>query len=410
MADTECVRRVASRIMETRRRGDAVVAIVSAMGDATDNLIELAREITPQPVDREMDMLLATGEQVSVALLAMALHARGAEAVSLTGPQAGIYTDAAHRKAKIISINPRCILSYLRRGRVVIVAGFQGATPCADIATLGRGGSDTTAVALAAALHADRCQIYTDVEGVYSADPRVVPMARKLDEIAYDEMLELASVGARVLMSRSVEFAKKFGVEIEVLSSFVKKPGTIVKAEVKGMEDIVVRGISADVDQVKMTVAGVPDRPGMAARIFHALAAAGINVDMIVQNTSARGATDISFTLHDDDVYNAERVLSGVARAVKGEKVTVDQDIAKVSVVGVGMRGHYGVAFRMFKALADKKINILMISTSEIRISVVVRKNLADKAVLTLHRAFQLECPVKAAAVKRGKHYAKKTR
>ncbi len=410
VANPDCVRRVAERVLDARRQGNAVVVIVSAMGDTTDDLISLAHQITPNPSDREMDMLMATGEQVSVAVLAMALHARGAAAVSLTGPQAGIYTDAVHRKAKIMKINPRRILRHLRDGEIVIVAGFQGATPRDDIATLGRGGSDTTAVALAAALHADRCQIFTDVDGIYSADPRVVRNARKLDEIAYDEMLELASLGARVLMSRSVEFAKKYGVEIEVLSSFNRKPGTLVKEEVAQMEDIVVRGVSADMEQVKMTVAGVPDKPGMAARIFRELAAASINIDMIVQNTSAQGRADISFTLHQDDERQARRVLDRVVRAVKGEQVAADADIAKVSVVGVGMRGHSGVAFRMFRKLAEQNINILMISTSEIKITVVVRKKLAERAVRALHQAFGLSKAARRRLpprVKKGGRHAK---
>lgn len=410
VADPECVKRVARRIATCRKQGNAVVVIVSAMGDTTDNLIGLAKKIIHHPREREMDMLLATGEQMSVAILAMALHAIGIEAVSLTGPQAGIRTDAVHGKAKITDIDPERVHAYLRAGNVVIVAGFQGLTPCSDIATLGRGGSDTTAVALAAALHADLCQIFTDVEGIYSADPHVVRDARKLNEIAYDEMLELASLGARVLMCRSVEFAKKYGVKIEVLSSFVEKPGTIVKAEVKDMENIVVRGISADIDQVKMTVAGVPDKPGMAARIFQALASAGINVDMIVQNTGADGTTDISFTLSNGDVHQSEQVLAAAARSTKSEAVTVDSDIAKVSLVGVGMRSNYGVASKMFKALADKNINILMISTSEIRISVVVRASMADMAVRTLHKAFGLERPHQPCRDMKGGKHAKKTR
>ncbi len=413
VADPDCVRRVARRVLATQRRGNAVVAIVSAMGDATDNLVALAHRITPNPSPREMDMLMATGEQVSVAVLAMALHAMGAQAVSLTGPQAGIFTDTMHRKARITRINPERILRHLREGHIVIVAGFQGATPCDDIATLGRGGSDTTAVALAAALHADRCQIFTDVEGIYSADPRLVKDARKLEEIAYDEMLELASLGARVLMSRAVEFAKKYGVEIEVLSSFSSKPGTLVKEEVAHMEDIVVRGVTAEQEHVKLTVAGVPDRPGMAARIFGQLAAAGINIDMIVQNTSAQGLADISFTLHQDDEAQARSVLARAVRAVNGGQVAADADIAKVSVVGVGMRGHSGVAYRMFRELARLNINILMIATSEIKITVVVRKKHAVRALRALHHAFGLQQPSRRRLTPRltkGGSHAKTTR
>ncbi|MDO9540979.1 MAG: aspartate kinase [Kiritimatiellia bacterium] len=390
VANPECIQRVAGRILEEKKKGNDVVVIVSAMGDTTDGLISLARQITPEPSDREMDMLMSTGEQVSVALLAMALHAKGAEAVSLTGPQAGIRTDSMHRKAKIISINPKRVFGHLKDGHIVIVAGFQGLTPAQDIATLGRGGSDTTAVALAAALKADCCQIFTDVEGVYSADPRIVKEARKLDEISHDEMLELASLGARVLMSRSVEFAKKYGVRLEVLSSFTKKPGTVVKEEVKSMEDVIVRGVSADKDQVKVTLEDVPDRPGVAARIFKELAGASINIDMIIQNSSASGRTDISFTVPDEDLGRTKNLIKSVSKAIGFKSINVDNDIAKVSVVGVGMRGHSGVAFQMFKALAGKNINILMISTSEIKISVIIRKKYANLAMKTLHKAFKL--------------------
>ncbi len=413
VADPDCVRRVARRVLETQRQGHAVVVIVSAMGDATDHLVALAHRITPNPSGREMDMLMATGEQVSVAVLAMALHALGARAVSLTGPQAGIFTDAMHRKAKIMRIQPARIRRHLREGAIVIVAGFQGATPRDDIATLGRGGSDTTAVALAAALRAGRCQIFTDVDGIYSADPRLVPDARKLNEIACDEMLELASLGARVLMPRAVEFAKKYGVEIEVLSSFTRKPGTVVKEEVAHMEDIVVRGVTVEEEHVKLTMAGVPDKPGMAARLFGRLAAAGINVDMIVQNTSARGLTDISFTLHQDDEGPAREVLSQLVRQTQGEQVTADADIAKVSVVGVGMRGHAGVAYRMFHELARQHINILMIATSEIKITVVVRKRHAARALRSLHRTFGLHQSPRRRRTPRpskGGHHAKTTR
>jgi len=403
VADAGCIRRVASRILETYQGGHQVVVIVSAMGDTTDDLIKLAHQITATPSDREMDMLMSTGEQVSVAMLAMALHAMGAEAVSLTGPQAGIFTDAMHRKAKIMGINPRRIRKHLKAGQIVIVAGFQGQTPGHDIATLGRGGSDTTAVALAAALKADRCQIFTDVEGVYSADPRIVKQACKLNEIAYDEMLELASLGAKVLVSRSVEFAKKYGVELEVLSSFSKVPGTIVKEEVKSMEDIIVRGVSVDKDEVKITLAGVPDHPGVAARLFKDLAGASINIDMIVQNISAQGITDISFTVPEEDLAKTRRVMQTAAKSAGVQAVNVDADIAKVSIVGVGMRGHSGVAFQMFKTLAEQGINILMISTSEIKISVIVRKALADKAMIALHKAFRLD----KSRVARGKPTAR---
>ena len=390
VANPECLRRVADWVLDVKKNGNDVVVIVSAMGDTTDDLITLAHQITPEPDDREMDVLMATGEQVAMALLTMALHAKGADAVSLTGPQAGIRTDAMHRKAKIMAIDTRRICRHLREGHIVIIAGFQGLTPNQDVATLGRGGSDATAVALAAARKADRCQVFKDVEGVYSADPRIVKDARKLDEISYDEMLELAGSGAQVLMSRSIEFAKKYGVQLEVLSSFKKKPGTIVKEEVKSMEDVIVRGVAVDKDQVKITLEHVPDKPGVAARIFKEFAGAGINIDMIIQNSSASGRADISFTIPKDDLGKVKHLMRSAVAKAGFKSISMDGDIAKVSVVGVGMRGHTGVAFQMFKALAEQNINILMISTSEIKISVIIRKKFANLAMKTLHRAFKL--------------------
>jgi aspartate kinase len=387
VADVECMKRVAGRILEAKKKGHRVVVVVSAMGDTTDDLIDLAKKVHAEPDDRELDMLMATGEQISSAVLTMALHSLGAKAVSLTGPQAGIFVDSVHRKAKITAIKPDRIMKFLRAGHIVIVAGFQGLNPDADIATLGRGGSDTTAVALAAALKADRCQILKDVEGVYTANPRVVPDARKLDEIAYDEMLELASLGSEVLQSRAVEFAKKYGVELEVLSSFTYAPGTVVREEVAQMEDIVVRGIASDKKQNKLTVQHVPDRPGVAAKVFKALAVASVNVDMIVQNVSEKGFTDISFTINEDDLPKA---IDALSRKIGGRGSDVDKDIAKISIVGVGMRSHSGIAFRMFDALAKNNVNIEMISTSEIKISVVIRKADADRAVKALHKAFGL--------------------
>lgn len=386
VADVVCMQRVARRIQKTRDAGNQVVVVVSAMGDTTDDLIELAKKIHPEPNDREMDMLMASGEQISAAVLAMALHAAGVDAVAMSGPQAGIFTDAVHLKAKIREIKPQRIFEQLKQKRVVVVAGFQGLNPNADIATLGRGGSDTTAVALAAALKADRCQILKDVDGVFTANPRVVAEARKLDEISYDEMLELASLGAEVLQSRAVEFAKKFGVVLEVVSSFHEKPGTLVREEVKDMEDIVVRGVAADKGQAKVTVSSVADRPGVAAALFKELAGAHINVDMIVQNVSEQGHTDISFTLPRTELAKARKVLSGL----KLEKIGVDEEIAKVSIVGVGMKSHSGVAYRMFEALAKANINIGMIATSEIKISVVIKKDKADIATQVLHKVFGL--------------------
>ncbi len=390
VADAARICNVAGRILASRRAGHSVVAVVSAMGDTTDDLIELARQIHSRPADREMDMLLATGEQAACALLAMALHARGATAIAMTGPQAGIFVDNAHTRAKIQAVRPERIQRHLRRGEIVIVAGFQGLNRRNDIATLGRGGSDTTAVALAAALKADRCQLFKDVAGVYTADPRVVRSARKLDEIAYDEMFELASLGADVLQARAVEFAKNHKVVLEVRSSFNRRPGTIVREEVHTMEDIVVRGVTADQKQAKLTVQGVPDRPGVAAKVFKRLAAAQVNVDMIVQNVSAPGKTDISFTVPRDELPQAQEALEKHERALRSCRITVDREIAKVSLVGVGMRSHSGVAHRMFAALAAQRINIEMISTSEIKISVVIRRKQSDAAVRALHRAFGL--------------------
>ena len=391
LADVECMQRVAHRIYETRKQGNDVVVVVSAMGKTTDEFINLARQINPQPDDREMDMLMSAGEQISSAILTMALHALGAEAVSITGGQAGIYTNDVHTKAKIQRIEPERIFSQLRQGCSVIVAGFQGLTSEANVATLGRGGSDTTAVALAAALKGDRCQIYTDVDGVYTADPRKVSSAVRLDEIAYDEMLELASLGARVLQSRAVEFGKKYDVELEVLSSFTGNPGTVVKQEVQAMEDIMVRGVAADEKQAKVTVKQVSDKPGSAARLFKILAAENINVDMIVQNVSAEGHTDISFTVPSDDLHHVKSVVDGIPAELGAGGWEFDDNVAKVSVVGVGMKSHSGVAYKMFDSLAKADINIEMIATSEIKISVVISRSLAQKAQQAIHDAFQLE-------------------
>lgn len=391
VADIDCLRRVASRILETFHQGNSVVVVVSAMGDSTDELIALACKISESPSDRELDMLMATGEQVSAALLAMMLHAMGVDAVALTGPQAGIYTDSVHRKAKIMEIDASRIKQALRKNQIVVVAGFQGITPAGDIATLGRGGSDTTAVALAAALRAARCQIFTDVAGVYTTDPRIIKDAPKLAEISYDEMLELASLGAKVITPRAVEFAKKNNVEIEVLSSFEHEQGTVIKEKVTQMEDIVVRGVSADKNQVKVTITGVPDRPGVAAAIFRSLASANINIDMIVQNTGMQGLADISFTLSQDDEKQAQNELQKVLKTVGGKNVSVNTDIAKVSIVGIGMRGRTGVASRVFEELAKHKINILMIVTTEIKITVVVKKSETEKAMCLLYTAFGLD-------------------
>ena len=389
--DTDRIKNVAKRVAEYRQKGDQIVVVVSAMGGGTDNLIRLASEINQLPSEREMDMLLATGEQTTIALLAMALHSLDLEAVSLTGAQAGIMTDGAHTKAKIKNISPKQVHTMLDEGNVVIVAGFQGMTPDGRITTLGRGGSDLTAIALASSLEADLCQIYTDVDGVYTTDPRLVSDAQKIDEISYDEMLELSSLGARVLQSRSVEFAKKFNVKFEVRSSLNNNPGTIVKEETDSMEDVVVRGVSLDENQAKVTLVRVPDTPGMAARIFSALAAGAINVDMIVQNIShgsATPATDMSFTTDKPDLTKALKVIEGLRKGIEFAEVISDEDIAKVSVVGVGMRTHSGIAAKVFETLASGGINIEMISTSEIKISVVVESVKGEEATQQLHDVF----------------------
>jgi aspartate kinase len=391
VANPERIKNVAARVAKYHAKGDQVVVVVSAMSGVTDNLIKLAKDIMPLPSEREMDVLLATGEQTTIALAAMALHALGLKAASLTGAQAGILTDGVHTKAKIQNITPKRIHELLNDGQVVIVAGFQGETPDGQITTLGRGGSDLTAIALAAALKADLCQIYTDVDGVYTADPRIVPGARKLSEISYDEMLELASLGAKVMQSRSVEFAKKFGVVFEVRSSLNDNPGTIVKEETQSMEDIVIRGVSLDKNQAKLTLVAVPDKPGVAARIFKALGDATINVDMIVQNVShgsGKPATDLSFTVDKPDLLKAQKVIDGLKKEIGFGQVIAAEKIGKLSIVGVGMKSHSGVAGKMFETLAKEGVNIDMISTSEIKISVVIDLAKGEAAMKAVHAAF----------------------
>jgi aspartate kinase len=390
VADTEKVKGVARRVVETAKGGHRVVVVVSAMGKTTDGLIRLAHDVTATPGERELDMLLATGEQVSIALLAMAIDALGHPARSFTGDQAGIRTDAAHTRARIVGIDAEKVQRALDDGRVAIVAGFQGVTDADDITTLGRGGSDLTAVALAATLGADVCEIYTDVDGVYTADPNIVPDARKLSRVSYDEMLEMASLGARVLQSRSVEFAKKYGVPLHVRSTFKADPGTLVTMEDRNMEAVVVTGVTHDRGQAKVSILRVPDRPGIAAQVFGAVAERGIVVDMIVQNISRDGYTDISFTLPRTDREKAVGVLSDVARRIGAEGVAHDDRIAKVSIVGVGMRSHSGVASRMFHTLSGESINIQMISTSEIAVSCVIEDKYTELAVRALHDAFEL--------------------
>ena len=391
VGDTERIKNVAARVAKFRAEGHQLVVVVSAMSGVTDGLIKLAKAIMPLPSEREMDVLLATGEQTTIALTAMALHSLNVPAVSLTGAQAGIVTDGVHTKAKIADITPRKVHDLLDAGNVVIVAGFQGETPEGQITTLGRGGSDLTAIALASAIKADLCQIFTDVDGIYTADPRIVPTARKLEEISYDELMELAGAGAKVMQLRSVEFAKKFGVIFEVRSSMNDNPGTIVKEETKTMEGVVVRGVSLDKNQAKVTVVAVPDHPGMAARIFKALADAAINVDMIVQNIShgeTTPTTDISFTVDKPDLLKTQKIFESLKQELGFREVISTEGIGKVSIVGVGMRSHPGVAAKMFETLARENINIEMISTSEIKISVVVNLAKGEAAVRTLHTAF----------------------
>src|SRR6187402_250434 len=392
VGDIDRIKNVAQRIKKSRDEGHSLVVVVSARSGVTNELIAKAKAITDTPNTREMDMLLAIGEQETIALTAMALHAIDIPAVSYTGAQAGIFTDPIFTKAKIQRIIPKNIQKDLKDGKVIIVAGFQGINEEGQITTLGRGGSDLTAIALAAALKADKCEIYTDVDGVYTADPRVVKDAQKLEEISYDEMLELASLGSKVMQSRSVEFAKKYGVVFEVRSSFNHNPGTIVKEEVAYMEKVVVRGVAVDKDQAKVAVLNVPDKPAAAAAIFNALADANINVDMIVQNTSHTGGlSDLTFTVQRDDAQNAVRVLPAVLKQLGGGEVKAYDNIAKLSVVGVGMRTHAGVAATLFTALGDKGLNIQLIATSEIKITVAVDRARADEAVRVAHAAFGLD-------------------
>jgi aspartate kinase len=391
VGNPERITTVAKRLLETQRTGHSVVAVVSAMSGVTDSLIKLAREVSAKPTEREMDVLLSTGEQTTMALTAMAIQSMGGKAVSLTGAQAGIVTNGVHTKAKISNITPDQIRKHLDQGEIVIVAGFQGETSEGDITTLGRGGSDLTAIALASAVGADACQIFTDVDGVYTCDPRIVPTAKKIQEISYDEMLEMASSGSKVMQSRSVEFAKKFGVTFEVRSSFNNNPGTTVKEESAGMEQVVVRGVSVERNQAKVTVTNVPDKPGCAARLFTALADAHVMVDVIVQNVSASGSTDISFTMNRDELEKIGDLLDRVAAEIGAGKVSKQDGIAKLSVVGIGMRTHSGVAAKLFDALAKGGINIQMISTSEIKIAVIIEEAKIAEAAKLAHTAFGLD-------------------
>ena len=388
VADAEKIRRVAGIIAETYDEGNDVVVVLSAQGDTTDDLLEKAAEINERPSKRELDVLLSTGEQVSIALMAMCLEKMHYPVVSLTGWQIGMDTTSDHGSARIQRVNTERILRELDKRRIVIVAGFQGVTRGNDITTLGRGGSDTTAVAIAAALHADKCQIYTDVEGVYTADPRKVPDARKLEEITYDEMLEMASLGAQVLHNRSVEMAKRYGIVLEVLSSYVKAPGTKVKEVAKKVEENKISGIAKDTDVARIAVVGVPDAPGIAFKVFNEMARKKINVDVILQSYGKHNTNDISFTVPLADADLAEKALLDAQDVIGFDHVNVDKTVAKVSIVGAGMMSTSGVAALMFEALSDAKINIQMISTSEIKVSVLIEESMADLAVKAIHRKF----------------------
>ncbi len=391
VADAEKIKNVARRIAAAKDKGDDVVAVVSAMGDTTDELVELAYSVTDQPSEREFDVLLSTGEIVSSTLLAMALRAMGYEAISLSGAQAGIRTDAVYSRARIVGVDPERIVRELDKGRIVIVAGFQGVTEEMDTTTLGRGGSDTTAVALAVSLGAEVCQIYTDVEGVYTADPRVVPRAKKLDEIGYEEMLELASYGAKVMHPRAVELGELFNMPIMVASSFNDKPGTLIHGGVAMEVRNKVRSIAHDLDVAKITVVGVPDRPGIAAAIFEPLAKANISIDTIVQNASINNITDLTFTVAKSQLRKAMEVVQPICQSIGAGACLSDAKLGKVSIIGTGMQNTPGFAARMFSALSEKGINIQLISTSEIRITCIIAEDRVKDAVKALHRAFELE-------------------
>ncbi|MBG4514158.1 aspartate kinase [Pseudomonas aeruginosa] len=393
----ERIEQVAEKVKKFREAGDDVVVVVSAMSGETNRLIGLANQIMEQPVPRELDVMVSTGEQVTIALLSMALIKRGVPAVSYTGNQVRILTDSAHTKARILHIDDTHIRADLKAGRVVVVAGFQGVDGNGNITTLGRGGSDTTGVALAAALKADECQIYTDVDGVYTTDPRVVPQARRLDKITFEEMLEMASLGSKVLQIRAVEFAGKYNVPLRVLHSFQEGPGTLITIddEEESMEQPIISGIAFNRDEAKLTIRGVPDTPGVAFKILGPISAANVEVDMIVQNVAHDNTTDFTFTVHRNDYLNALEILKQTAANIGAREAIGDTNIAKVSIVGVGMRSHAGVGSRMFEALAKESINIQMISTSEIKVSVVIEEKYLELAVRALHTAFELDAPAR---------------
>ena len=398
VANADRIKTVAQRVVRTKKSGNQLVVVLSALGDTTDKLMELAQQISPHPSKRELDMLISTGEQISVALLAMAVHSLGYQAVSFTGSQVGIITDSVHTRAHIKRINTNKIIEALRHNKIVIVAGFQGVDLSEEITTLGRGGSDLTAVALAAALEAKICEIYTDVEGVYTADPRIVPEARKMKWLSYPEMLELASLGAQVIQARSIVVAQRFNIPIHIRSSFKKTKGTLISKEVKKMEDVLVKGVTYHKDEAKVTILNVPDKPGMAAKVFRAIARANINVDMIIQNirqirdnsSKKSEGTDVSFTVLKTDLRNTLEVVKKLSRKIGAGGIIYDSQIAKISVVGLGMKSHSGVAAKMFDALAQKGVNIEMISTSEIKISCIIKEKNTEKAIRAIHKRFKL--------------------
>ena len=392
VGNPERIKNVARRVCRTREEGHEVVVVLSAMSGETDKLINLAAQVSDSPDPREMDMLISTGERVTIALLAMAIQSLGHKAQSFTGRQAGIISDSVHTKARIEKITGERLKQALKEGKIAVVAGFQGITEGSDdVTTLGRGGSDLSAVAVAAALKADVCDIYTDVDGVYTTDPNMVPQARKLDKISYDEMLELASLGAKVLQTRSVEFAKKYNVPVRVLSSFNDNPGTLVTKEDADMEKVVVSGVAYDKNQVKVTVQGVPDKPGVAAKIFNTISENSVVVDMIIQNIGEGGLTDMSFTVPKTDAKKINEVMKKVVAEIGAKNVNIKEDVSKISIVGVGMRSHSGVAAKMFTAMAKEGINIMMISTSEIKISVVIDAKYTELAVRVLHETFEMD-------------------
>ncbi len=391
VADIERIKNVANRVISYKDKYTDVVVVVSALGDTTDELESLAFQLSKDPPEREMDMLLSTGEQISCALLAIAIKELGHDAISYTGRQVGIKTDKTHTKARIITIDDKRIRKAFKDDKIVIVAGYQGVTSQDDITTLGRGGSDLTAVALAKALRAKVCEIYTDVDGIYTADPRIVPEARKIKQITFDEMLEMASLGAQVMQARSIEVAKRFNIPLHVRSSFSKEEGTMIVKETEKMEEIAVRGITCNKGEAKVTICSVPDKPGIAAKIFGEISKSGINVDTIVQNVPHDRLSDISFTVPKTDLNETIKVATVIGKKIGAGEILEDRNIARVSLVGSGMRSHSGIAARMFKTLADNAINIEMISTSEISVSCIIQQDLADKAVRSLHKAFKLE-------------------